>query len=115
VDLYLHAVYLIMWCLILHRDCTFTLQSIRITKNGFSWLHKAHPTETTTDNFNSHFLRGVMSFGRGGTYREAHVAFISPILARCVPYRMTGVVKLDAAWDQIYITSSYQKDLALAF
>jgi hypothetical protein len=73
------------------------------------------PVKKTTASFNSHFLRGVRSFGRGGKYREAHVALISPILARCVPYRMTGVVKLDAAWDQIYITSSYQQDLALAF
>ena len=61
---------LLVWCLFLHRDCTFTLPSIRIKKNGFSWLHKAHPSETTTASFNSHFLRGVRSFGRGGKYRH---------------------------------------------
>ena len=65
-------------------------------KNGFSWLHKAHLSEITTTNFNSHFLRRVRSFGRGGKYGEAHVALISPVLARCVPYRMAGVVKVDA-------------------
>ena len=83
------------WCLILHRDCTFTSRSIRIMKNGFSWLHKAHLSEITT-NLYSHFLRRVRSFGRGGKYGEAHVALITPVLERCVPYRMAGVVKVDA-------------------